>query len=153
MNLPSLPVCDANTGAKKKKKIKIPLQLVCDTFWYPCVDFYIKQIKTRLQSHRLTCNSNQLSSCSKSKNKKSIIHLSFQIRLKHDLSGFWTVCKKNSPLDFPPWQKGFFPNVLTRGLTHLQIQILFLLFASFQISVKSCTSNMYQNTPSGWVSW
>ena len=125
------------------------------TFWFSCVDFYI--IKTnqnlRLQSHVLMRGNNQPSSCSKSKNKKSIIHLSFQIRLKHDLSGFWTVCKKNSPLDFPPWQKGFFPNLLTRGLTHLQIQILFLLFASFQISVKSCTSNMYQNTPSGWVSW
>ena len=114
------------------------------TFWFTHVDFYIKKIKTRLQSHGLMCSNNQPSSCSKSKNKKSIIHLSFEIRLKHDLLVSEQYARK-----IPPMTERIFPSLLTRGLTHLQIQILFLLFASFQISVKSCTSNMYQNTPSG----
>ena len=46
-------------------------------------------------------------------------------------------CLVSEQYDVPQWQKGFFPSLLTRGLPHLHIQILFLLFASFQISVKS----------------
>ena len=119
------------------------------TFWFSHVNFYIKKIKTRLQSHGLMCNNISTVLNQNQKIKKSTILLSFGIRLKHDLSCFCTVFKKNSPLHFPPLWKRFFPSLLMRDLTSLHIQILFLLFASFQISVKSCTSNMYQNTPSG----